>query len=232
MSLYSVTSLINIPFNLDASVFQYTGTQYDPYIVYMTATLYVPRGRTAVYGNVNGWENFMNISEIDTKYKLKYILDGEVYKTYEIQATEVITPEPDPYKEGYAFSGWSDIPYLMPAHDVTVTGSFSINSYKLTYMIDDKVYKETMYEYGATITPEPQPEGDYLTFEWVDLPKTMPAKDVTVYANYQVSGITNVMMSQGDTRVFSPNGKRLTKMQKGLNILRMGNGKTKKVVIR
>jgi len=41
-----------------------------------------------------------------------------------------------------------------------------------------------------------------------------------------------VMMSQGDTRVFSPNGKRLTKMQRGLNILRMSNGKTKKVVVK
>ena len=55
MSLYSVTSLINMPFNLDESVFQYTGTQYDKNIVYMAATLYVPRGRTAMYSNVEGW---------------------------------------------------------------------------------------------------------------------------------------------------------------------------------
>ena len=127
MSLYSVTSLINIPFKLDESAFRYTGTDYSEDIVYMAATLYVPRGRTAMYSNVEGWKKFMNITETDTKFKLTYMLDGEKYKEYEIQATEVITPEPDPYKEHYIFSGWSEIPYLMPAQDVTVTGSFTID---------------------------------------------------------------------------------------------------------
>ena len=124
MSLYSVTSLINMPFNLDESVFRYTGYNYDKDIIYMAATLYVPRGRTAIYRNVQGWKKFTNIMETDTKFNLTYLVDGEVYKKYEIQATEVITPEPDPYKEGYIFSGWSTIPRVMPAHDVTVTGSF------------------------------------------------------------------------------------------------------------
>ena len=127
MSLYSVTSLINLPFKLDETAFRYTGTNYSEDIVYMAVTLYVPRGRTAMYSNVEGWKKFMNITETDTKFKLTYMLDGAVYKTYEIQATEVITPEPDPYKEHYIFSGWSEIPYLMPAQDVTITGSFTID---------------------------------------------------------------------------------------------------------
>lgn len=80
LSLYSVTSLINIPFNLDETAFQYTGTQYDKDIIYMAAKLYVPIGRTAMYSNVQGWKKFMNIMETDTKFKLTYMLDGEVYK--------------------------------------------------------------------------------------------------------------------------------------------------------
>ena len=36
-----------------------------------------------------------------------------------------ITPEPEPKKEGYKFSGWSYIPKTMPAEDVTVVGSFT-----------------------------------------------------------------------------------------------------------
>ena len=120
----------------------------------------------------------------------------------------------------------------MPAHDLTVTGSFSINSYKLTYMIDNEVYKETMYEYGATITPEPQPEGDYATFEWTGLPQTMPARDVVVYASY-TSGIVELLMPrQQNVRVYSPNGKRLNSPQKGVNIIRMSNGRTKKIVVK
>ena len=120
----------------------------------------------------------------------------------------------------------------MPANDVTVTGTFSINSYKLTYMIDDQVYKETVYEYGATITPEPQPEGNYATFEWLDLPEKMPAHDVVVYASY-TSGITEVLMTtQRNVRIYSPNGKKLDKMQKGLNIVVSDDGTVKKVVVK
>jgi hypothetical protein len=99
-------------------------------------------------------------------------------------------------------------------------------------MIDDKVYKETMYEYGATITPEPQPEGDYATFEWIDLPKTMPAQDVVVYASY-TSGIIEVLMAiQRNIRIYSPNGKKLKTPQKGVNIVILDDGTVKKVVIK
>ena len=166
------------------------------------------------------------------KYKLTYTVDGEEYKSYKLDYGASITPEAALTKEGYTFSGWSEIPETMPAHDVTVTGTFSINSYKLTYMIDDKVYKETMYEYGATITPEPQPEGDYATFEWIDLPQTMPARDVVVYASY-TSGIVELLMPrQQNVRVYSPIGKRLNSPQKGVNIIRMSNGRTKKIVVK
>lgn len=166
------------------------------------------------------------------KYKLTYTIDGEEYKTYDIEYGATITPETAPTKEGYTFSGWSEIPETMPAHDVTVTGTFSVNSYKLTYMIDDKVYKETMYEYGATITPEPKPEGDYDTFEWKDLPETMPAHDVVVYASY-TSGIIEVLMaSQQNVRIYSPNGKKIDKLQKGLNIIILCDGTIKKVIMK
>jgi hypothetical protein len=128
MSLYSVTSLINIPFKLNETVFEYTGYEYDKDIMYNIAKLYVPTGRSAVYGKTTGWMKFgNNIVEIDTKFKLIYVVDGAEYKTYEIQATEVVTPEPDPFKEGYIFSGWSEIPSIMPAHDVIVYGTFTVD---------------------------------------------------------------------------------------------------------
>jgi carbon monoxide dehydrogenase subunit G len=58
-------------------------------------------------------------------YILEYVVDGETYKTYEIDEGAAITPEAEPTKEGYSFSGWSEIPATMPDHDVTVTGSFT-----------------------------------------------------------------------------------------------------------
>ena len=164
-------------------------------------------------------------------YTLTYLVDGTLYKSYSIKEGTTITHEAEPSKEGYTFSGWSEIPDRMPAHDVTVTGTFSINSYKLTYMIDDNIYKEVMYEYGAIITPEPQPEGDYAHFEWVGLPETMPANDVTVYASYE-TGITDILMLRGVKAIYAPNGKKLDKLQKGLNIVVMEDRTVKRVVIK
>jgi hypothetical protein len=99
-------------------------------------------------------------------------------------------------------------------------------------MIDDVVYKEVTYEYGATIVPEPTPEGDYGSFEWVDLPTTMPAHDVVVTAKY-TSGIVDILMDdQQNAKIFNIDGKPLNELHKGINIIRMGNGKTKKVVVK
>ena len=53
------------------------------------------------------------------------MVDGTLYKEYSIEEGSAIIPEPAPTKDGYTFSGWSEIPETMPAHDVTVTGSFT-----------------------------------------------------------------------------------------------------------
>ena len=106
-------------------------------------------------------------------------------------------------------------------------------------MIDEEVYKQVVYEYGASITPEPAPQGDYKSFEWIGVPKTMPAHDVTVTAVYE-TGIDEVMIALSadgtsalpGVRIYAPNGKRLDKLQKGVNIVVMPDGATRKVVVK
>jgi hypothetical protein len=111
-------------------------------------------------------------------YKLTYKVDGLEYRSYDIEYGASITPEAAPTKDGYTFSGWSEIPEKMPAHDVTVTGTFNINSYKLIYVIDGVEYKSCNIEYGATITPEAEPSKEGYTFSgWSEIPKKMPAHD-------------------------------------------------------
>ena len=67
-----------------------------------------------------------NVTEAPaTMYNLVYMVDGEEYKTVQLSEGETIIPEANPTKDGYTFSGWSEIPETMPAHDVTVTGTFS-----------------------------------------------------------------------------------------------------------
>ena len=124
--LGSVTCLIKTPFKIDESIFCCDGDYiYDT--VYMLATLFVPRGRDNFYAQLDGWKKFSSIQTTETQFTISYILDGEPYKEYEVQATDVVTPEPSPTKEGYIFSGWSDIPWYMPAENVTVYGHFTID---------------------------------------------------------------------------------------------------------
>lgn len=103
--------------------------------------------------------------------------------------------------------------------------------YTITYIVDGEVYKTYDIEPGATLTPEPQLEGDYMSFEWVGEPETMPAHDVVVTAVFE-TGIAEIITKeqQGLVRIYSPNGKKLNKLQRGLNIVVMEDGTTRKVV--
>ena len=120
-------------------------------------------------------------------FTLLYKVDGETYKSYDVEYGATITPEEAPTKEGYTFSGWSEIPATMPAHDVTITGTFTINKYKLTYKVDGEIYKSYDVEFGATITPEPAPTKEGYNFSgWSEIPATMPAHDVTVTGTFTI----------------------------------------------
>ena len=165
------------------------------------------------------------------KYILTYIVDGKEYKTFELDYGTAIIPEEYPVKEGYTFSGWSEIPETMPAHIVIVTGAFSINQYELTYMIGGEIYKRVTYEFGATITPEPIPDEGYVRFEWIDVPETMPAHDVVVYADYE-TGIAEIMAAGEVVDVYTTTGllvrheaKSLKGLRQGVYILRPSNNR-------
>ncbi len=163
------------------NAFQDTNIEY--------ATLHIPSGSLEAYNSREPWKNFGTIVEMEKpKYQLTYIVDGTEYKSYQVEVGATIVPEPAPTKEGYTFSGWSEIPEEMPANDVTVTGSFTINKYKLTYKVDGEVYKESEVEYGVVITVEAAPTKEGYTFSgWSEIPKTMPANDVTITGTFTVN---------------------------------------------
>lgn len=145
---------------------------------------------TLEFGTVDIKKVYTSIATI----KIVYTVDGEVFKTYYHHAGVKIKSEAVPEKEGYSFSGWDNEPTVMPDHDITVAGTFSINSYKLTYKVDDEVYKTFDVEYGTSITPEAEPTKEGYTFSgWSEIPETMPAEDVTITGTFTInSGISNV----------------------------------------
>ncbi len=96
---------------------------YDSYIEH--ATLHAPAKSIETYKTTEPWSKFKTfVPIIIPEHTLTYMVDGEVYKTYSIEEDEEIIAEPEPVREGFVFSGWSEILETMPAHDVTVTGTF------------------------------------------------------------------------------------------------------------
>ena len=62
---------------------------------------------------------------IRNSHNLIYMVDGVEYRRYSIYYGASIQIAPAaPTKEGYTFSGWSEVPKKMPDHDVIVHGSF------------------------------------------------------------------------------------------------------------
>ncbi len=150
--------------------------------------LYVIAGSKSAYENAKCWNEFQNIVEFGGTYKVTYIVDGEEYKTVSVVQDEVIPTEEEPVKDGHTFSGWSEVPATMPAEDVTITGSFSINTYKVTYVVDDEEYKSIDVVFGETVPTEKAPTKEGYTFSgWREVPATMPAEDVTITGIFTIN---------------------------------------------
>ena len=164
-------------------------------------------------------------------YTLTYKVDGEVYKTSNVAYGTVLTPETAPTKEGYTFSGWSEIPATMPANNVVVTGTFKVNTYAVTFMYNDKVLKVDSVEYGAKITlPTSLDDERYALVEWLDVPETMPAHDITIYASI-TDGIRNVS-DEIEYKIYDERGQQILRMKRGLNIIKYSNGRIRKVIVK
>ena len=185
-------------------VYKVDGEEYKSYDVEYGATITPEEAPTKEGYTFSGWSDIPNTMPAKdvtvtgtfsvNKYKLVYKVDGEEYKSYDVEYGASITPETEPTKEGYTFSGWSDIPATMPANDVTVTGTFTINKYTVSYVIDNEVFQEDKLEFGAKIVPPEAPKRDGFDFSWGEYPETMPAKDIVITGTY-VTGINGVVYS-------------------------------------
>ena len=158
-------------------------------------------------------------------YALTYVVDGEVYATDSIEYGAAITPIADPVKEGYTFSGWSEVPETMPASDVTISGTYTVNIYKVYYYVGDELVHTAEVAYGDTIPEyvyEPTVEGDVF-FGWVgETYDTMPAHDVTYTANIE-SDVLQLTIDNSQLTIYDLTGRKIeTITEKGIYII---NGK-------
>ena len=145
----------------------------------------VPKGYLEVYQAAEGWKDFFEFEEVDFIYRTEYLIDGEIYRTDSIHYGEQINTPEEPYKEGYTFNGWEDVPISMPARDITINGTFSINKYQVSYMIDGAIYAVDSIEYGVELPSKTAPSKEYHTFSgWSEIPKTMPANDIVINGSF------------------------------------------------
>ena len=100
-----------------------------------------------------------------------------------------ITAPADPTREGYTFIGWDKaIPTTMPAENMTVTAQWEINQYTITFDTagGSEITPITQdYETAITAPADPTREG-YTFMGWdQEIPKTMPADNITLKARWK-----------------------------------------------
>ena len=148
-------------------------------------------------------------------YKVTYKIDDAQYGDVDTVdfGTEVTVRE-NPTKAGYSFSGWSttdatvaDGKFTMPDKDVTLTGTWTKNSYKVTYKIDDVQYGDVdTVGFGTEVTVRENPtKAGYSFSGWsttdatvADGKFTMPDKDVTITGSWMLKDPTAVNVDLND----------------------------------
>ena len=174
------------------------------------------------------------------KYTVKFVADGTVVSETTLDYGTAITAPAAPTKTGYTFKGWSpEVDETVPANDVTYEAEYTINTYKLTYVLDDVEVKTVDVEYGAEIEDFVPEVGDGREFAgWVDVPATMPAHDVTIYGSTKISSFISVHFANSNESitVYTLNGMRVMTLEKASDMQRLTRGtyiiNGRKVVIR
>ncbi|MDE5586577.1 MAG: InlB B-repeat-containing protein, partial [Muribaculaceae bacterium] len=132
-------------------------------------------------------------------YKAVFSIDGEVVATLEVPYGEAVKAPEAEEKEGYTFSGWSEYPETMPAHDIEVSGSYAVNVYKAVFSIDGEVVSTLEVPFGEAVKAPEVPVKEGYTFSgWDGLPETMPAHDIAVSGNYEVNYYRLVVYINGE----------------------------------
>ena len=92
-------------------------------------------------------------------------------------------------REGYTFKGWDkEIPKTMPAENITVKAQWEINQYTITFDTNGgSEIAPITQDYGTEITAPDNPTRKGYTFKGWDkeIPKTMPAENITITARWK-----------------------------------------------
>ena len=116
-----------------------------------------------------------------------------------------ITAPADPTRKGYTFKGWDkEIPKTMPAENMTVKAQWEINQYTITFDTNGgSEIAPITQDYGTKITAPADPTRKGYTFKGWDkeIPKTMPAENMTVKAQWEINQYTITFDTNGGSEI-------------------------------
>ncbi len=131
-------------------------------------------------------------------YRVSFVVDGEEIAGETLPFGAAITVPTPEEKPGKTFA-WSDeIPATMPASDLTVTGGYGTGSFTYTFVCNGETVAEGSAPFGGAIIVPEMPELDGQKFEWIDLPATMPAENVTIEGKYVPTDFAVVFRAEGE----------------------------------
>ena len=137
-------------------------------------------------------------------YTFSVVVDGVLTKNDYYFGAIVAEPE-TPSKVGYTFTGWDGtVPATMPANNVTVTATWKINQYTITFDTDGgTVIAPITQDYNTAVARPADPTKTGYTFAGWDreIPSTMPAESITVKAQWKINQYTITFDTDGGTAI-------------------------------
>ena len=124
------------------------------------------------------------------QYTITFDTNGgsEIAPITQDYGTEITAPD-NPTRKGYTFKGWDkEIPETMPAENITVKAQWEVNQYTITFDTNGgSEIAPITQDYGTEITAPDNPTRKGYTFKGWDkeIPKTMPAENITITARWK-----------------------------------------------
>ena len=140
------------------------------------------------------------------QYTITFDTNGgsEIAPITQDYGTEITTPD-NPTRKGYTFKGWDkEIPKTMPAENITVKAQWEINQYTITFDTNGgSDIAPITQDYGTEITVPDNPTRKGYTFKGWDkeIPKTMPAENMTVKAQWEINQYTITFDTNGGSEI-------------------------------
>ena len=160
---------------------------------------------TAIGGAETGNKEYWAKWEIN-QYTITFDTNGgsEIAPITQDYGTEITAPD-NPTRKGYTFKGWDkEIPETMPAENMTVKAQWEINQYTITFDTNGgSEIAPITQDYGTEITAPDNPTRKGYTFKGWDkeIPKTMPAENMTVKAQWEINQYTITFDTNGGSEI-------------------------------